>query len=155
MLLKHWECAPMEIFFRRSSSFNSCSCSLSWIYLHKIFFQSISNDCFCFLSSKRLLWENAQKHENGRMYRFDYSFVARIEKLKSRKYLDSTYIMLVLLQYIYQLSTHRHKIWIRKGPKSMVTAHFLILMFIKNSKEGARRVTLYNNISLPWDGAPN
>ena len=112
MLLKHWECAPMEIFFRRSSSFNSCSCSLSWIYLHKIFFQSISNDCFCFLSSKRLLWENAQKHENGRMYRFDYSFVARIEKLKSRKYLDSTYIMLVLLQYIYQLSTHRHKIWI-------------------------------------------
>ena len=23
------------------------------------------------------------------MYRFDYSFVARIEKLKSRKYLDS------------------------------------------------------------------
>ena len=102
-----------RFFFRRSSSFNSCSCSLSWIYLHKIFFQSISNDCFCFLSSKRLLWENAQKHENGRMYRFDYSFVARIEKLKSRKYLDSTYIMLVLLQYIYQLSTqYRHKIWI-------------------------------------------
>ena len=62
--------------------------------------------------SKRLLWENAQKHENGRMYRFDYSFVARIEKLKSRKYLASTYIMLVFLQYIYQLSTHRHKIWI-------------------------------------------